>query len=97
MFNRATRNQHQRAHEHGTFQHIQENRHIIKCCAECIVFCGRQCIALTGDVERVNMPSNLGNFLAILMLLATHDPMFKAHLETPHRKNPTYISLHILK
>ena len=25
---------------------IKENRHIIQCCAECILFCGRQCPAL---------------------------------------------------
>ena len=25
---------------------IKENRHIIQCCAECILFCGQQCLAL---------------------------------------------------
>ena len=76
-------------------QRIQENRHIIRCCTECILYCGRQCIALRGDVERVNMPGNPGNFFAILKLLANHDPVLKVHLETPHRTNSTYISPHI--
>ena len=30
------------------FNRIQENRHIISCCAECILYCGRQCITLRG-------------------------------------------------
>ena len=41
------------------------------------------------------MPGNPGNFLAILKLLATHDPVLKAHLETPRQRNSTYISPHI--
>ena len=77
-------------------QRIQESRHIIRCCTECIPYCARQCIAVRGDVERVNMPGNPGKFLAILKLLANHDPVLKAHLETPHRRNSTYISPHIV-
>ena len=26
------------------FHHIQENRHILKCCAEGVLYCGQQCI-----------------------------------------------------
>lgn len=40
------------------FQRIQENRHLVKCCAECILYCGRQCIALRGDNEKINQPGN---------------------------------------
>lgn len=76
------------------FQRIQENRHIVKCCAECILYCGRQCIALRGDNENINQPGNPGNFLAMLRLVANHDPVLKAHLETPRQRNTTYISPH---
>ena len=44
------------------FNHIQDNRHIISCCAECILYCGRQCIALRGDIELLNQPGNPGKF-----------------------------------
>ena len=30
---------------------IQENRHIVRCCAESILFCGQQYIAFRGDKE----------------------------------------------
>lgn len=76
------------------FQRIQENRHIVKCCAECILYCGRQCIALRGDNEKRNQPGNPGNFLAMLRLVANHDPVLKTHLETPRQRNSTYISPH---
>ena len=66
------------------FQCFQENQYIIKCCAECIFYCGQQCNALRGDVERVNMPGNSGKILDTLKLLATHCPVLKAHLVTPH-------------
>lgn len=73
---------------------IQENRHIVKCCAECVLYCGRQCIALRGDVENLHQPGNPGNFLAMLTLIANHDPVLKAHLETPRQRNATYLSAH---
>lgn len=41
---------------------IQENRHIIKCCADCILYCGKQCIALRGDIEKLDQPGHPGNF-----------------------------------
>jgi hypothetical protein len=74
------------------FERIQENQHIVKCCAECILYCGRQCIALRGDNEKINQPGNPGNFLAMLRLLSNHDPVLKVHLETPRLRNTTYIS-----
>ena len=76
------------------FQRIQENRHIVKCCAECILYCGRQRIALRGDNEKINPSGNPGNFLAMLRQVSNHDPVLKAHLETPRLRNITYISPH---
>ena len=34
-------------------QNINENRHILKCCVESILLCRHQCIALRGDVEKL--------------------------------------------
>ena len=48
-----------------------------------MLFCGRQCIALRGDVENLGAPENPRNFLALLMSLAVHDSVLKSHLETP--------------
>ena len=43
-------------------RNIMENRHILKCCVEGVLFCGRQCIALRGDKEALNQTGNPGNF-----------------------------------
>ena len=48
------------------FNRIQENCRIVKCCAESILYCGRQCIALRGDIERLDQPGNPGNLLAMM-------------------------------
>ena len=69
---------------------IQENRHVVKCCAQCILYCGRQCIALRGDIERIDQPGNPGNFLAMLKLIANYDPILK-RLENPRQRNATCI------
>lgn len=75
---------------------IQENRHILKCCANCILYCGRQCIALRGDQENLEkMDQNPGNFLSMLKVLASYDPVLKNHLEKPRQRNATYLSPHI--
>ena len=71
---------------------IRENRHILKCCAECILYCGRQCIALRGDIEKLDQPGNPGNFLSLLKMMANYDPILKNHLEKPKLRNATYIS-----
>ena len=71
---------------------IRENRHILKCCAQSILYCGRQCIALRGDVEKLDQPGNPGNFLSMLKMLANYDPILKGHLEKPRQSNATYIS-----
>ena len=71
------------------FHCMEENRHIIKCCAESILYCGRQYIALWGDNEKLDQSGNPGNFLAMLKLIANHDPVLKAHLEKPRQRNAT--------
>ena len=43
---------------------IQVNRHIVRCIAEGVLYCGRQCIALRGDHESLKTQGNPGNFLA---------------------------------
>ena len=73
---------------------ISENRQIVKCCAEAVLYCGRQCIALRGDNEKLDQPGNPGNFLALLKVMSTHDHILKCHLEKPRLRNATYISPH---
>jgi hypothetical protein len=71
---------------------IQQNRHIVKCCVESVLFCGRQNIALRGDNEKLDHPGNPGNFLAYLKDMARRDPLLKSHLEHPRLRNATYLS-----
>lgn len=71
---------------------IEQNRKILKYCIESILYCGRQCIALRGHNENLESPANPGNFLAMLRVLANHDPLLKSHLDNPQLKNATYIS-----
>ena len=73
-------------------QSIQQNRHIVKCCAECVLYCGRQCIALRGDKEKISQRENPGNFLALMKVLAEHDSQLMSHLQSPKLKNATYLS-----
>ena len=63
-----------------------------KCCAESILYCGRQCIALWGDVGKLDQMGNPGNFLSLMKVLANHDPILKNHLERPRLQNATYLS-----
>ena len=74
---------------------IKENRHIIQSFAEYILFCGQQCLALRGDCEVSGANGNPRNFLALMKLLAKHDPTINAHLESPKLRNASYISPHI--
>ena len=57
-----------------------------------MLFCGRQCIALRGDVENLDATKNPGNFLALLMLLAVHVSVMKSHSETPAMHCVTHLS-----
>jgi len=71
---------------------IEENRLIVKCCVDGVLFCARQGIALRGDCEKLDEPVNPGNFLAYLRSLANYNPTLKHHLENPRFKNAMYIS-----
>ena len=71
---------------------IANNRHILTRIIAAILYCGRQCIALRGDCESTMGYGNPGNFLAMLKIMAEHDPVLKQHLYTPAMKNATYVS-----
>ncbi|KAK3737215.1 hypothetical protein QZH41_011272, partial [Actinostola sp. cb2023] len=71
-------------------QHIRENREILKAIAKAVLYCGRQCIALRGDKEKLDQPGNPGNFLALLKLMAEKDHLLHEHLN-PNRR-VTYLS-----
>jgi hypothetical protein len=75
-------------------KNIEKNRKVLKSVAEAILFCARQCIALRGDHEDlVDESINSGNFLALLRLLAKHDPLLQEHLDLNlHKSNSQYIS-----
>ena len=73
-------------------QNIAENRHILKCVAEDILYCGRQSIALWGNKEQWDSPGNPGNFLSLMKLIANHDPKLIQHLDIPKLRNATYLS-----
>lgn len=75
-------------------ENIHDNRHILRCCAEAILLCGRQCIALRGDVEKVDAQGNPGNLLAILKDIASHSDVLRKHLEEPRQSNAIYLSPH---
>ena len=76
-------------------ENIAENRHVLKCVAEAVLYCGRQYIALRGDNEKHDSPGNPGNFLSLMRLIANHDPKIKQHLDMPKLKNATYLSSEI--
>ncbi|CAN7977914.1 unnamed protein product, partial [Ixodes persulcatus] len=60
----------------------EKNLHILKCIVETVLLCGKQSIALRGHRDDFSSDSaNKGNFLAILTLLASHDPLLKQNLE----------------
>lgn len=71
---------------------IERNREVLKSIARAMLFFGRQCIALRGDVENLDTTENPGNFLALLKLLAVHDSVLKSHLETPAMRCVTHLS-----
>ena len=71
---------------------IERNLEALKSLARAVLFCGRQCIALRGDVDNIDTPENPGNFLALLKLLAVYDSVLKSHLETPAMRCVTHLS-----
>lgn len=58
---------------------IERNCEVLKSIARAVLFYGRQCIALRGDVENPDTPENPGNFLVLLKLLAVHNTVLKSH------------------
>ena len=62
---------------------IERNRSVLKSMPRAVLFCGRQCIALQGDFEDLELLGNPGNFLALLKLLAVHDSVLQSHLQAP--------------
>ena len=62
---------------------IKENRHYIEAVVDVVLLCCKQGIALRGHRESDEEPSNVnkGNFLAILDLLARHDPIVARRLQ----------------
>lgn len=71
-------------------KHIREIREILKAIAKAVLHCGRQCIALRGDKEKLDQPGNPGNFLALLKLMSENDHLLQEHLN-PNRR-VTYFS-----
>lgn len=65
---------------------FERNLHILNSIVETVLLCARQTIALRGHRDDLSGDSaNKGNFLAILTLLARHDPLLKRHLEEAPR------------
>ena len=54
-------------------ENIVESWHVLKCAAEAILYCSRQCIALKGDKEQCEGVGNPGNFLSLMKLIGNHD------------------------
>jgi len=76
-------------------ENIANNQHIVRCIAESVLFCGRQCVGLRSDGEHshtTDMSNNPGNFLAVLDLIGSHDVFLRQHLVQPAKKNCTYKS-----
>ena len=71
---------------------IERNRTILKCVLEAVIYCGRQCIALRGDNEKLNESGNPGNVLSLLKLMANHNEIIRIHLEAPQMKCVTFMS-----
>ena len=61
-------------------ENIAENRHILKCVAEAVLYCARQCIALREDHTKLDSLGNPGNFLS-----HSH-PSYKAEATFGHAK-----------
>jgi len=71
---------------------IEENKHILRQIVRAALFLGKQGLAFRGDVENVASAKNPGNFLALLKVFASNDPILQSHLDTPAARNATYIS-----
>ena len=68
---------------------VKENRKLLQLIVKAVLYCGRQCIALQGDKERLDQPGNPGNFRALLKLMSEDNDMLAQHLRNANRV--TYI------
>ena len=64
-------------------ENVERNRTILKCVLEAVIYCGRQCISLRGDNEKLNESGNPWNVLSLLKLMANHNEICRIHLEAP--------------
>ena len=66
---------------------------------EAAMFCGKQCLPLQGDHEKLGDDGNPGNFLAFLKVLAKHDMSLNEHLESAMQRKGSlpYLSPKIQK
>ena len=71
---------------------VEINRTLLKCVLEAVIYCGRQCIALRGDNEKLNESGNPGNVLSLLKLMANHIEILRIHLEAPQMRCATFKS-----
>ena len=73
---------------------IKENRHYIGVVVDVVSLCCKQAIALRGHRESNEEPSyvNKGNFLAILDLVARHDPIVARRLQEGPQTMPVILS-----
>lgn len=75
---------------------IQTNRKVVKSIAEAVLLCARQCIGLRGTCEssanEETAQGNPGNFMAVLQVIANHEPISQQHLQQPAVKTCKYTS-----
>ena len=75
---------------------IQTNRKVVKSIAEAVLLCARQCIGLRGTCEssatEETVQGNPGNFMAVLQVIANHEPVLQQHLQQPVMKTCKYTS-----
>ena len=87
----------QRAAEESQQQkEAKEKRQFLATIVDVLLFLAKQNIAIQGHDESA-VSSNRGNFLELLDLMASLNPLFKAHLENvhAHHRNATYLSTDI--
>ena len=65
---------------------VQKWRNILKRYLDCLLFLGKQSMALRGS-DSTLLGDNKGNFLSLLELLAKYDPLLSNHLEDIKKAN----------
>ena len=73
---------------------IEKNRKLLHSIISCIVYCGRQNIALRGHIESTDGENNAGNFLALLKFRTdSGDEVLANHFS--QATNRVYIEVYI--